>query len=366
MVPEIIRLERAAVCGCGELVAAGERAGYAAPQGDVVVCLACVGQLSAATDADEAARRVKVLVPAEWTAGEEVIAATLRALREEPVPAASSFSESSLLHVPAEWSAPTQVTTAQVDREVLSDPLPDAAAAPASTTPVATAAESQTAVAVAARAGQSRHAATTVVDARMPVPAQRRRANLFTRMLTVRSLRAQHGRAKGAGDSDVMVGALLDAAAARGVLTLHDRRIPGCRGRLEHIAVGPSGIYVIDVKHFKNASIEVRPAGDAQSGTDDLVVGKRVMTAAVVATRRRVAELRSLLATADLTDVPVVGALCFVDGLLPLSVGDLEVGGVHVMRPSGLTALVATPGSLDGDHRRLLQQFLAQQLPAST
>lgn len=41
------------------------------------------------------------------------------------------------------------------------------------------------------------------------------------------------------------------------VLALHDRRIPGRRSNIDHIAVAPSGIYVIDAKRYKG-KLEVR------------------------------------------------------------------------------------------------------------
>ena len=134
---------------------------------------------------------------------------------------------------------------------------------------------------------------------------------------------------------------------------------------MEHLAIGASGLYVIDVKHFKNASIEVRPGVDTPAASDDLVVGGRVMTAAVVATARRVAVVRSLLAGVGLEDVPVSGAVCFVDGLLPLAVSDLEVQGVRVLRPHGLTALVSAPGPLSAADREALRGLLEEQLPPS-
>ena len=159
---------------------------------------------------------------------------------------------------------------------------------------------------------------------------------------------------------------LLDATTNKGVLSLHNRRVPGRRGRIDHIAIGPAGIYVIDVLHFKNASIEVRPASDADAGTDDLVVGGRVMTAAVRAVAQRVEVLRLILLAAGLNDVPVTGALCFVDGLLPLSAAKLRIGGVQVIRPSGLPALVAGSGAYGPADRQTLHEFLAERLPAST
>lgn len=379
MVPEIVRLERAEVCGCGELVAAGERAGYAKSE-QRVVCLRCLADQSATSAGGATPRRVAgVAAPLNpWMAQEAVIVATLDALRGDWAPEPSSAQ--TVLHVPAEWSAATSALLAFVDQPAPSPgsapappetppaaaPLVTAAQPTAATTPVdgGLAPEPPDADAAASGARRSRHEAEPVEDRRMPAPAPRRRAGLFTRLLTVRSFRAQ-GQARSAGKPDAVVGALLDAALEQGVVALHHRQMPGCRGRLEHLAIGAGGIYVIDVKHFKNASIEVRPTVDNPAASDDLVVGGRVMTAAVVATARRVAVVRSLLAGVGLDDVPVSGAVCFVDGLLPLAVSDLEVRGVHVLRPHSLTALVATPGRLSADDREGLRAFLEEQLPPS-
>ena len=413
MVPQIVRLERAGVCGCGELVAAGERAGYAAQQARVV-CLACLAGMSAEPDAAEAPGET-ALVPATWTADEQAIAATLNALRQEP-PAAWRSSEPEVLHVPTEWSAPvaepvaravagstqlpialprrkprtgalldvdasgrTDLTEAVAPRPTPSAPPPPTPAIPARAIPATavsepTPSEVEVRMLPAAHAApssdtdsdgrSSRHEAAVVEDLSMPAPAPRRRAGLFTRLLTVRAFRTQQAQQR-VTKSHAAVCTLLDAAAAKGVLALHNRRVPGRRGRIEHLAVGAGGVYVIDALHFKNASIEVRPTDDPEAG-DDLVVGGRVLTSAVRAVAQRVEVLHLILVSAGLPDVPVTGALCFVDGLLPLSVADLQVDGMHVLRPSGLTALVAGPGPLGSQDRETLREFLAIRLPAST
>lgn len=413
MVPEVVRLERAGVCGCGELVEAGERAGYATQQARVV-CLGCLERMSAES-APEEASRASALLPAVWTADERVIAATLNALRGESSPAWHP-SEPAVLHVPTEWSSPRFEPPRRPEeqgtespepwitlprRKPRTEPLPGADVSGPTDTPGPTsdlpAAPDLTAadpavlpepvrvvlpepvrvvlpepVRVTLEAGlptaaetdtrRSRHEAAAIEDARMPAPVQRRRAGLFTRLLTVRTFRSQQAQPK-VSKSQAAVSALLDAATAKGVLSLHNRRVPGRRGRIEHIAVGAAGIYVIDVLHFKNASIEVRPAGD-DAGTDDLVVGGRVMTAAVRAVAQRVEVLRLILVAAGLENVPVTGALCFVDGLLPLSVADLQVGGMHVLRPNGLTALVAGSGAFGPEDRATLHEFFTERLPA--
>jgi hypothetical protein len=211
----------------------------------------------------------------------------------------------------------------------------------------------------------ARREAAAVTNLRLSASAPRRRAGLFSRLPTVRAFRDHQGQPR-ASKSHATVRDLLDAATATGLLSLHNRSVPGRRGRIEHLAVGAAGIYVIDALHFKNASIEVRPADVADAPTDDLVVGGRVMTAAARAVSQRVEVLHLILVAAGLPDVPVTGALCFVDGLLPLSVTALQVGGVQVVRPSGLTALVAGPGPFDAGDRGTLHEFLAERLPAST
>jgi hypothetical protein len=370
MVPEIVRLERAGVCGCGEPVAAGERAGFVA-HGEQVVCLRCLAQMSTRTAEAAAPRRVAgVAAPlSPWMAEEAVIVATLQALRQD-VPHA--YPSDATLHVPAEWSAlatmtplsqaapPTVVAPEPVvsPEPMVSAPEPEAVrgALPAPEAAVAPGPHRENEPTPATEAATEPAAASAVQAPARPV----RRAGLFSRILTVRSLRLQ-GQLGPTGRPGVVVAAILDDARVKGVLALHHRLVPGHRSRVEHLAVGASGIHIIDVKHFKNASIEVRSEG----AVSDLVVGGRVMTAAVEATARRVAAVRSLLTTVGLGDIPVSGSVCFVDGLFPLGVADLEVKGIRVLRPSGLTAMVATPGEFGPLDRLALRDFLAEQLPAA-
>ena len=50
---------------------------------------------------------------------------------------------------------------------------------------------------------------------------------------------------------ELAVGEMLNKRAAKGSLrALHDRRVPGRQGNIDHIAVAPSGVYVIDAKHY--------------------------------------------------------------------------------------------------------------------
>ena len=44
------------------------------------------------------------------------------------------------------------------------------------------------------------------------------------------------------------LGAGLDGLVDEGVMSLHDRLRPGTRGNIDHLAIGPSGVWVIDAK----------------------------------------------------------------------------------------------------------------------
>jgi hypothetical protein len=38
-----------------------------------------------------------------------------------------------------------------------------------------------------------------------------------------------------------------------GVRVLHDRRVPGSKANIDHLSVGPAGVFVIDAKQYSGA-----------------------------------------------------------------------------------------------------------------
>ena len=76
-----------------------------------------------------------------------------------------------------------------------------------------------------------------------------------------------------------IVGECLDGLADRGVIALHDRNIPGSRGNIDEIAIGPSGVYVIDVKHYEGGVVtRDLPGSIFRSRTPRLIIGGRDRT----------------------------------------------------------------------------------------
>lgn len=142
--------------------------------------------------------------------------------------------------------------------------------------------------------------------------------------------RATTAWASGA-DGERVVGARLDALAARGVVTLHDRRIPGSRANIDHLAIAPGGVWVIDAKRYrgKRPSLAFEGSVLGFGGRGRLVVGGRRQDRLVDGIVGQVERVRSLVPDG----VPVRGMLCFVEADWPLLAGSFSVDGVRVVWP---------------------------------
>jgi hypothetical protein len=95
---------------------------------------------------------------------------------------------------------------------------------------------------------------------------------------------------------------------------LHNRRIPGRRGDIDHIAVTPTGIYVIDAKAIKGKVSIARPL----LGAEKLLISGRNRTNLIDGLDRQVAVVAAVLSSRGRPDVPVRGVLCFTKADLPL------------------------------------------------
>jgi hypothetical protein len=159
---------------------------------------------------------------------------------------------------------------------------------------------------------------------------------------------ARNWRAGAVGEA--IVGRMLADASVR---TVHDRRVPGSDANIDHIAIAPSGVYVIDAKNYTD-----RPRVDTYAGSDTtprrLLIGRDDHTHLVHAVRRQV---RVVEAALDDPTVRVRGILCFV-GVEWEVINGYLVHGVGITSPEGVEALLATAGPLDearvdAVHRRL-------------
>ena len=68
-------------------------------------------------------------------------------------------------------------------------------------------------------------------------------------------------------DGELRTGRRLEPLEGEGFRILHDRRIPGSRANIDHIVIGPPGIYVVETKSL-GGSLQIR-------GNDVFVAGRR-------------------------------------------------------------------------------------------
>lgn len=132
-----------------------------------------------------------------------------------------------------------------------------------------------------------------------------------------------------------MLGARLDSLAGSGMAVLHDRRIPRSRANIDHLVVTPSGVWVIDAKHYQGRPRLRIEGGIVRPRREKLSVGQRDCTKLVDGVLGQVEHVRSVV-----SDVPVIGALCFVGADWPLIGGAFTTRDVHVLWPRRLTKLL--------------------------
>ncbi len=146
---------------------------------------------------------------------------------------------------------------------------------------------------------------------------------------------------------------------------LHDRRVPGTRGNIDHLAVAPSGVWVIDTKHY-TGKVEHRDVGGWFRTDMRLYVGGRDRTNLVEGMGWQIGAVRRTLATmpppADLV-VPLHPALCFVDSEWPLFAKPFAHDGVRISGPRSLADAVAAAGPLSLEDVTRVATHLAHELP---
>ena len=153
----------------------------------------------------------------------------------------------------------------------------------------------------------------------------------------------------------------LDRLASDSVRLLHDRRIPRSKANIDHIAVTPSGVYVIDAKKYRGRPHLKVEGGLFRPREERLLVGSRDCTKLVDGVLKQVDIVRELL---DI-DVPIHGVLCFVEADWPLIGGAFTTRGVRALWPRRLYPQLEADGSVAADVVAEIHRKLAHALPAA-
>lgn len=170
----------------------------------------------------------------------------------------------------------------------------------------------------------------------------------------------QHERAFERGRlGEETVARSLERRLARGpALLLHDRRMPHSYANIDHLAVAPRGVYVIDAKAIRG-KVHVR---SGSSGAAKLQVNGRTRNKLVLGLARQVDAVRAQLDTHGHRDVPVTGALCFTEADFPLF-GLRQVEGYLLRHPRPLAKELNASGPFTPDAIETLARGLQEWFP---
>lgn len=151
--------------------------------------------------------------------------------------------------------------------------------------------------------------------------------------------------------------------AAVGVELLHDRLVPGSRANIDHIAIGPSGVFVIDAKKY-TGQVEARDVGGLFRTDERLYVNNRDRTKLVDGILRQVDVVRTALCP-DFADVEVQGVLCFVGCEWGWLMRTKRIKGVTALWPTALPDHVSVVGSLSDQVTAIADRLRSELRPAT-
>jgi hypothetical protein len=149
------------------------------------------------------------------------------------------------------------------------------------------------------------------------------------------------------------------------VTVLHDRAIRGTRANIDHIAIAPSGVWVIDTKRFHGKIRVQQPL----FGQDKLLVAARDRTKLIVGLERQRTAVAEALAAGGYADAPVCACLCFMptegffgDAGLPAT-RTLRIAGFPLYHGRRLCKELKRAGPIS-EELAALREILSQRFPA--
>lgn len=151
----------------------------------------------------------------------------------------------------------------------------------------------------------------------------------------------------------------------QGIAVIHDRRKPRSRANIDHIAVTPAGVWVIDTKVRAGKNIQYRDRGTMFGRDVRLIVGGRDETKLIDDMTWQVNTVNE--ACGDLLgDTAVRPALCFVGTNVGLVARrPWTVRGVVICWRAVLGGILTQPGPFEPDDIDRIARRIAARLPAA-
>ncbi|MGC8633726.1 MAG: nuclease-related domain-containing protein [Candidatus Limnocylindrales bacterium] len=166
--------------------------------------------------------------------------------------------------------------------------------------------------------------------------------------------------ARGA-QGEVTLGAVLTQVP--GIRVLHDRRVPGTRGNLDHLVIGPAGVFVIDAKHYRG-QVHSRDRGGWFRSEPRLYVGHRDCSALADGMGWQQTAVSAALQAAGVAPLPpILPVLCFVGADWPLLRPPERFQGVYLAGTRSIQRRVSAGAALDAATIERLAGILGRAFP---
>jgi hypothetical protein len=154
-----------------------------------------------------------------------------------------------------------------------------------------------------------------------------------------------------------------ELASLPGLRMLHDRRVPGTRGNIDHIVVAPAGVFVVDAKNHRG-KVEIRNRGWFLRPDYRLTVGRRDCSAMAENMGWQVEAVLAAFRSASIDPPPpVTPVLCFVEAGWPLVGAPDEFHGVRLEGPRSIKRLLTNLTILDDGAAERMTSVLSSALP---
>jgi hypothetical protein len=159
----------------------------------------------------------------------------------------------------------------------------------------------------------------------------------------------------------------LDDCVKRGVIALHDRWAPDYRARITEVAIGPSGIYVIDVKRYESTAVEKdQPGSGVKRRSPRLLVSERERTDLVSKIAWQMGIVRCALdGLSEARGAAGQPMLALVGAKWGPLHSEIDIDGVFVASPEKIAKVVSRPGTLSKSAVQRIAHRLAAELPPS-
>jgi hypothetical protein len=158
----------------------------------------------------------------------------------------------------------------------------------------------------------------------------------------------------------------LDDCADRGVISLHNRSVPGYGAVIAEIAVSPSGVYLIEVKHCrKSDQADGHSLASSRRLGPKSLLTDRERTRIVTKMAWQMEVVRSVLdGLPDARVAPGQPMLALVDAKWGPRRTPLIIDGIYVAWPAKIAKCVSRSGTLSRSSIERIAERLAAELPS--